>query len=798
MQLVPDIHGKAGLPDEHGRTSERGGRFPPSRLMLMNKEQGAMVEALLRNSPLAIVGLDEANRILLWSAAAERLLGWTAEEMTGHPLEELDRSGDSGLDLQGRRQLQAKGGQLVSVDCSTSPWKLEGAEHAGTIVFLSRASAAGGSSAVAATGSARKKPGERAQDRFRELLDAAPDSIIEVDSEGQIVLSNLATERMFGYKRGELLGLSLEALLPESMRARHVMHRARYWTHPQTRPMGSGLQLQAHRRDGTEFPVEISLSPVKAEEGFRVTAIIRDVTERKRAEEQIRSLHQRFTRELTETNRQLEQRNQEVEKANRLKSEFLASMSHELRTPLHTIIGFSELLSEESQGPLNEKQKRFLGHIHRDSLHLLELINDVLDLSRIESGRLELHCEVFPVAPAIEEALLIIRPSAAHKEIPIEVEIGDGLGVYADRIRFKEILLNLLSNAVKFTPRGGKITLRGEERPGDVYFAVTDTGIGIAHEDHEAIFDSFYQVGSTTKGVREGTGLGLAICRHLVTGQGGKIWVESEPGRGSSFQFTLPAEPKVTQPGEKVHKSPLVLVAEPEAGARELLVGYLGPQGYRTEAASTSAEMLRKARQLKPDAIALDVAIAQGGWSALHTLLGAPETAKIPVVVMSSLDDADSAISLGAAAFLVKPVKKEVFLETIRKYMHPGPGEVMRVLAVDDEPESLSLVQEVLSQGGYLPLLARSGREALEILAQTAVDLVIIDLIMPEMSGFELILRIKENPRLASLPLVVLTARDLTEQDYDLLQRKTKAVFLKSSSWREELIHQLDSVLGRS
>ncbi|MGA7415702.1 MAG: PAS domain S-box protein [Bryobacteraceae bacterium] len=765
-------------------------------LMLMNKEQGAMVEALLKNSPLAIVGLDESNRILLWSAAAERLLGWTAEEMKAHPVEELDGSGEAASGLHGYRELRAKGGQLVGVDCSTSPWKLEGAEQAGTIVFLSRSASKGGAAVGAPAASGRKKPGERAQDRFRELLDAAPDSIIEVDSEGRIVLSNVATERMFGYKRGELLGLSLESLIPEGMRTRHVLHRSRYWTHPQTRPMGSGLLLQALRRDGTEFPVEISLSPVKAEEGFRVTAIIRDVTERKRAEEQIRSMHERFTRELTETNRQLEQRNNEVEKANRLKSEFLASMSHELRTPLHTIIGFSELLGEETQGPLNDKQKRFLGHIHRDSLHLLELINDVLDLSRIEAGRLELHCAVFPVGPALEEALLIIRPSAATKEIPMVVDIGEGLTVYADRIRFKEILLNLLSNAVKFTPRGGEITVRGAERPDDVYFSVTDTGIGIAQEDQEAIFDSFYQVGSTTKGIREGTGLGLAIVRHLVAGQGGRIWVESEPGRGSSFQFTLPAGPKMGGTTDEARRAPLVLVAEPEAGARELLAGYLGPQGYRTETASTPAEMMRKARQLKPDAIALDVAIVQGGWRALHSLLAAPETAEIPVVVMSSMDEADSAISLGAAAFLVKPVKKEVFLSTIRKYVEPSPGQVTRILAVDDEPESLSLVQEVLSQGGYVPILARSGREALETLARTDVDLVIIDLIMPEMSGFELILRIKENSRLESLPLVVLTAHDLTEQDYDLLQRKTKAVFLKSSSWREELVHRLNTVLG--
>jgi PAS domain S-box-containing protein len=241
-----------------------------------------------------------------------------------------------------------------------------------------------------------------AEERFRELLEAAPDAIMQVDEAGRIVLLNRVTENMFGYTRDELLGHPVETLIPIELRGTHSGHRGHFRDKPTTRAMGSGLSLEAQRKDGSRFPVEISLSPANSDEGFRVTAIIRDITDRRRAEQQLRTVQETYTSEL-------ELRNQEIERANRLKSEFLASMSHELRTPLHTIIGFSELLGEESHGPLNEKQKRFVDHIHRDSLHLLELINDILDLSKIEAGRLELRTAPFDFAAMVEESLASIR-----------------------------------------------------------------------------------------------------------------------------------------------------------------------------------------------------------------------------------------------------------------------------------------------------------------------------------------------------------------------------------------------------
>jgi signal transduction histidine kinase len=284
------------------------------------------------------------------------------------------------------------------------------------------------------------------------------------------------------------------------------------------------------------------LSPVHSEHGLRVGAIIRDVTERKLAEEEFRSMEERFHRELAATNLELQRRNEEVERANQLKSEFLASMSHELRTPLHTIIGFSELLREELQGPLNQKQRRFIEHIHRDSRHLLALINDILDLSKIESGRVELRPEVFPASAAVSDVVASVRPSAASKSIIVESYVSGEHLLRADPVRFKEVMLNLLSNAIKFTPPGGRVTITAAsaDQPDFCCFTVEDTGVGIPADKYFAIFDKFYQVGSTTKGVREGTGLGLSITKHLVEMHDGSIWVDSELGVGSRFSFTMP------------------------------------------------------------------------------------------------------------------------------------------------------------------------------------------------------------------------------------------------------------------
>lgn len=478
---------------------------------------------------------DHRDRIVYWNKGAERLYGWTAAEVRGRvshevlessfpePLEEINGKLERDGHWEGELLHRTRAGDRVMV---LSRWIRETGVAESQVLETN----------VDISERQRRMALEeqtRLERRFRQLLEAAPDAIVEVSGEGKIVLMNRIAEEMFGYLRDELIGKSVDMLVPDAVRHKHYRHRDSYLATPKTRPMGSGLELDARRRDGSLFPVEISLSPVETESGLHVTAVIRDVTERRRAEQEVRRLQLQYTAEL-------EARNREIERANRLKSEFLASMSHELRTPLHTIIGFAELLQEGSEGPLNGAQSRFLNHIHRDSEHLLELINDVLDLSKIEAGQLSLQRQNYPLARSLGEALDAIRPGAALKGIAIEERGDRDSMVHADPLRVKEMLYNLLSNAVKFTPEGGRVWVEMAEDAGFVHVTVGDTGIGIPGEEQENIFDKFYQVGNTTRGVREGTGLGLSITKELVQLHGGWIEVQSKPGEGSQFTFTLP------------------------------------------------------------------------------------------------------------------------------------------------------------------------------------------------------------------------------------------------------------------
>jgi PAS domain S-box-containing protein len=534
-----------------------GLQFASAAQTLEQQRRRAVDAALEAACPLGIITLDLDGNVKKWSRAAEQIFSWGEQEVLGRKLpiipqdQELEYhrlfqaqiggTSHAGVKVRGQR----KDGGFVEVSLWAAPLRDVQGIIKGNIAIVADLTVALAAERQYSELMAREEEARtqtRGERRFRELFEVAPDGILELDAKGRIVLMNAVAEKLSGYSRDELLGQNVEILVPTELRAKHIDHRANYWSHPVTRPMGSGLNLHIQRKDGVRVPVEISLSPVKYDGAVRVTAIIRDITERKRAEQQIREIQERLTAELTASNRQLELRNREIDRANRLKTEFVASMSHELRTPLHTIIGFAELMAEELEGPLNEKQKRFVGHIHKDSLHLLELINDVLDISRIEAGRLELRLEAFDIMAAIDEVLATIRPQAVAKSLNLGAPVPQSISLCADRVRFKEILYNLLSNAVKFTPEGGRIRVDAIARDSLAEVSVSDTGIGISTEEQAAVFDKFYQVGPTTRGVREGTGLGLAITKQLVEAHGGRIWLESEPGRGSHFHFTMPVE----------------------------------------------------------------------------------------------------------------------------------------------------------------------------------------------------------------------------------------------------------------
>jgi signal transduction histidine kinase/CheY-like chemotaxis protein len=588
----------------------------------------------------------------------------------------------------------------------------------------------------------------------------------------------------------------VEKLIPQRVRDGHSQHRADYSAQPHPRTMGAGLELNALHKDGSEFPVEISLSPIQTSEGFRVISSIRDVSERKRTQ-----------RHIEEQNRKLELRNREVERATRMKSKFLASMSHELRTPLNAIVGFSDLLAEGMPGRLNEKQKRFVNHIKQGSAHLLQLINDILDLSKIEAGQLELRCENFRVEDALPEVLSTIRPLAMAKSQSLQNEANSAHVIYADRIRFKQILYNLLSNAVKFTPKGGQIKIDCTENGGLVAISVADTGIGIRAEEQELVFEEFRQVEGGSNTAQEGTGLGLAITKRLVEQQGGSIWLESVFGKGSRFTFTVPAGAQassapragmttdLTAVTKEGRGKPLILIVDDEATARELLATHLSSE-YRIAMAESGASAVSQAQSLHPDAITLDVLMSNGtGFETLVALRNSPGTADIPIVIVSIVDQKQVGFALGATDYLIKPIRKAVLLETIRKYVPPQSDEDDAILLVDDDPRILELMQETLRAAGYETESVRSGARALEVLSAKQVSAVLLDLLMPGIDGFEVIRHIRQEQTLRELPIFVMTAKSLTAGELDVLNRETQALFHKSATWQQQLLVEVGRVL---
>ena len=766
------------------------------------RESVDTLQAVINASPVAIIGMDPNGVLELWNAGAEKMFGWRSEEVLGKPIptippdrqQEFHQLLDSQLHGSGQTGYEtvrvSKDGRLLPVSLWTAPLRDAEGRIKGKLSvivditerenLMSRAQAARAEAV--------------ASERFRNLLEIAPDPILEVDGEGKIVLSNNEAEKLFGWTRDELIGRPVEDLIPERYRGTHFRNRDHYAAHPVRRPMGTGLDLYAVRKDGSEFAVDINLSPVSGPAKGHVMCIIRDVSERRATEDQIRTLNQnleRRTTELAAANRELELRNREVERANRLKSEFLASMSHELRTPLHAIIGFSELLAEQSAGQLNDKQRRFTTHILQGAQHLLELINDILDLSKIEAGRLELRSEEFRMNTAVAEVLSNIRPLGTAKQITVQNLVPDEITLYADRVRFKEILFNLLSNAIKFTPPSGTVSIAAKPLKGFAEVVVGDTGIGIPKEEQEAIFTTFHQVGSTTKGVREGTGLGLAITKRLVEHHGGRIWVDSEPGQGSRFFFTLPLKTTVDRNQAADADAPLVLIVEDDASSQELVVSYLESEGYNVATAGNGDDALKLARDLQPDVITLDMLLpGKSGWETLHKLRSTPATASIPVIITSVLDEKKMGFALGASDYLVKPVAKEALLQSIRKHVHSMSSG--RILIVDDDPQALNLLSEMLMNAQYTPVRASSGAQALDALAKSRMDVVLLDLLMPEMNGFEVLARIREMPDRGDTPVIVVTAAELTADEQRLLQEQTDGLLRKDSgTWKTSLLDHL-------
>jgi len=424
----------------------------------------------------------------------------------------------------------------------------------------------------------------------------------------------------------------------------------------------------AHAPEGRE--ISVVARPIgQVDRGITgAVAIFRDVTESNRRTEALRAL----TAALEQRAAELEREKLRAESANRVKSQFLANMSHELRTPLNAIIGFSELLEQEIFGPLGEKQMEYVKSVLESGQHLLALINDILDLSRIEAGRTDLRREPMQIATVVDAARATVEPLAAKRGVRLEVLVPDDLPeINGDPTRLKQVLYNLLSNAIKFTPPGGQVRLMAQEAGGHLELAVEDTGIGIRPEDLPRLFHEFERIEPSSGEQPEGTGLGLALTQRFVALHGGSVEVKSDLGKGSSFTVRLPVGGKPIETPAHIQsvaerREPVVLVVEDEPGAAQLIAGHLGSVGLAVAVAADGAQALEMASSLEPAAITLDVHMPRmDGWSVLARLKASPRTASIPVVVVSVVDEINRGMMLGAADYLVKPFSRERLLASI-------------------------------------------------------------------------------------------------------------------------------------
>jgi signal transduction histidine kinase/DNA-binding response OmpR family regulator/HAMP domain-containing protein len=524
---------------------------------------------------------------------------------------------------------------------------------------------------------------------------------------------------------------------------------------------------------------------------------------------------QERTEALQLQQQELQEVNIRLEAANRHKSEFLANMSHELRTPLNAIIGFSEVLLEKMFGDVNERQEEYLNDVLSSGQHLLSLINDILDLSKVEAGKMELELGMFDLRQVLEGSLIMVKERALAHGLTLSLDMADDLSVITgDERKVKQILFNLLSNAVKFTSDKGKVGIVAKRTDAAVQIAVWDTGVGIAPEDQQRIFEEFQQVGHGLAGKTEGTGLGLALTKRFVELHGGTIWVESTLGQGSTFTFTLPltdiGAPSVLAPQEDTGTAqrvvaatpgPCVLVIEDDPKAADLLRIYLTEAGYSVDIARDGVEGLAKVKQRTPDAIILDVLLPRvDGWAFLTQVKADPATRGVPVIMASILDQKGKGFALGAADYLVKPIQRGELLRTLGTFSLTSKVRTapVTILVIDDDPKAVELVATALEPEGFHILKAFNGETGVAIAETAHPDLIILDLLMPGMNGFEVLDRLAQSPVTQQLPIIMVTVKQLTAEEHQRLQGKFTQLAQKATLSQKEVAAMVKDTLRRT
>jgi len=658
----------------------------------------------------------------------------------------------------------------------------------------------------------------KAQEHEKKLiLDSLTELVVFMDPELRIIWANKAALDHIGMEFSGVIGRRYQDV--------YILYKENPGRSPVMTVLESGSEEfgEVTTQDGKVW--KVSAIPIKNENG-RITGILKtglDITAHRRSEEK------------------LLQAKLEAEEANTSKSEFLANMSHELRTPLNSIIGFSDILLEKVFGELNEKQFRYVSNISASGKHLLVLINDILDLSKVEAGKMDLHYSEFSIYPVFEEVKAVLSPLAHAKSLEVSFNVESNFTtIEADRGRIIQVLYNLVSNAIKFTPNGGKVSIYCKKSGNRALISVIDTGIGISGENQVKLFQPFMQLDASATKQYCGTGLGLALVKKIVNLHQGDIWVESDLGKGSNFTFAIPLRkplelrkasemglediiiefemnkaaalsvkentesfqdeielPEVQLPEKADPNQELVLVVDDDKNSSELLSVILREGGYSVAVLYSGKSVLKVAKSLKPDIITLDVFLPDtNGWLVLRQLKNDPHTASIPVLIISMTNNNELGIALGATYSFTKPVKRMELVTSLKEITGKFRFESPKVLIVDDDQNTVELLSSMIEPEGFDVFKAYSGREGLQkLFSDQQPDILILDLMMPEISGFDVISSLRADVRSKNIPLIVCTSGELTEKNLEELNSELKghliSIMKKGTFGRKDLINKI-------
>jgi PAS domain S-box-containing protein len=784
---------------------------------------GALQRAIFNSANFSSIATDAKGVIQIFNVGAERMLGYTAAEVMNKitpadmsdPQEVIARATALSLEFAtpiapGFEALVFKASRTIEDIYELTYVRKDGSRFPAVVSVTALRDAPGaiiGYLLIGTDNTARKqveeerrKLDQRLRDQqfyTRSLIESNIDALMTTDPRGIITDVNKQTEALTGCTRDELIGAPFKNYFTDSERAEAGISRVLL------DGKITNYELTARAWDGKLTVVSYNATTFHDRDRNLqgVFAAARDVTELKHFEQT------------------LQQKNVELQNASRMKSEFLANMSHELRTPLNAIIGFSEVLRDGLMGEMTEQQRAFIGDIFSSGTHLLSLINDILDLSKVEAGKMVLDLEPVPVDSLFVNSLSIIREKAATRHIRLAMEADEELGsIQADVRKVKQIVYNLLSNAVKFTGEGGQVILRVSHVPStdvgklsgqwtgrsfpvvDTGFdeflkiSVTDSGIGIAPEGLEHLFKPFSQIDSGLARKFEGTGLGLAMVKLLAELHGGVVAVESAVAKGSRFTVWLPLRPPdeeikavVRQPSAASSRAPAVrtaLVVEDDHASAELIRAQLEAEGFEVLLAASAEAGLAIAVQHPLALITLDILLPDmDGWEFLACIRQVRSLMHTPVVIVSSDADRESCFSLGAAAMMQKPISRQELYETLLSLgLFPlAPGKSLKVLVVDDDPRAVELIAVRIQGFASTVLRAYGGMDAIASARRDVPDLIVLDLMMPDVNGFDVVQALNDNSATSRIPILVVTAKQITSGDRKKLNGYVTAILEKAA-----------------